>query len=192
MISCLEGKIILKKEGFIILEVAGVGYEVFVSGRTLEKLPKENEAVKVFCYLDVGERSLKLFGFLSFEELELFKLVRNVSGVGPKAALEISSLDSPEKIKKEIEKGNEAIFEGVPGIGKKKAQKIILELAGKLKTKEPSPKKEKDSFEQDEAFLALFNLGFSKDQAKRALSQLPKEIKNPQERIKRALQILGK
>lgn len=183
MISYLEGKIILKKENFVILAVNGVGYEVFVSPKSLEKIPTTDEEAKLFCYLDVGERSLKLFGFLSFEELELFKLVRSVSGVGPKAGLEISSLDSPEKIKEEIEKGNETIFESVPGIGKQKARKIILELSGKLKTSKPAVKQ---PFEQDEAFSALLNLGFSKEQVKRALASVPKNI-DSQERVKRAL-----
>ena len=123
MIAYLTGKIILKKEKFVILEVSGVGYEVFISARSMGSIPKIGQALKLFCYLDVGERSLRLFGFLTFEQLELFKLLRNISGVGPKAALEISSIGSIEKIKKEIDKGNEKIFEGIPGIGKKKAKK---------------------------------------------------------------------
>lgn len=196
----------MKKDAFLILEVNGIGYEVFVSKRIMESIPPKESSVNtedpteqaesgqnlnLFCYLDVGERSLKLYGFRTFEELEFFKLVRGISGVGPKAALEISAIGRPEKIKKEIEKGNEKIFEGVPGIGKKKAQKIILELAGKLKTKEPTPKKEKDNLENDEAFLALRNLGFPKEQCKKALSEASKEIKDSQERVKMALQILG-
>ncbi len=176
----------------MILEVNGVGYEVFVSSSSMENIPEAGQNLKLFCHLDVGERSLKLFGFKTFEELEFFRLVRNISGVGPRAALEISSIGSPSKIKKEIEKGNEKIFEGVPGIGKKKAQKIILEVAGKLKTQESSSKKGKDAFANDEAFLALVNLGFPKEQAKKALSEIPKNIKTTHERIKKALQILGK
>jgi len=140
--------------------------------------------------LDVGERSLKLYGFLIYEELELFKLLRKISGVGPKAALDISSIGSPDKIKEEIDKGNEKVFEDVPGIGEKKARKIILELSGKLKSPEPSLKKE--SIPEDEAFLALVNLGFPKEEAKKALAQLPKEIKAAEERIKESLKILGR
>ena len=190
MISSLQGKIILKKENFIILEVSGIGYELFFSARSLQRIPEINQNLKLFCYLDVGERSLKLYGFLSYEELELFKLLRNIQGVGPKAALEISSIGSPEKIKKEIKKGNEKIFEGIPGIGPKKAKKIILELSGKLKDFSPSP--QKYDFSKDETFLALVNLGFPKERIKKVLSQIPKEIKAPEERIKTALEILGK
>lgn len=192
MIGYLQGKVILKKEKFIILEVSGVGYEVFISVRSMGSIPEINEPLKLFCYLDVGERSLKLFGFLTFEELEFFKILRSISGVGPKAALEISSIGSPEKIKKEIEKGNEKIFEGIPGIGIKKAQKIILELAGKVKTQSSMKRKEKDGFLEDEVFLALKNLGFQEKDIKQALSQLPKNIESPQEKIKQALTILGR
>jgi Holliday junction DNA helicase RuvA len=190
MISYLNGKIILKKENFLILEVSGVGYQIFLSKRSLDKIAQIGQNLKLFCYLDIGERSLKLYGFLTYEELELFKLLRNIPGVGPKGALEISSIGPPEKIKKEIEKGNEKIFEGIPGIGKKKARKIILELSGKLKTITPSTKKEK--IPEDEVFSALLNLGFKKEEIKKALSQLPKEIKDPQEKIKQALKILGR
>ena len=189
MISYLEGKIILKKEKFVILEVNGVGYEVFLSKNALNKIAQISQNLKLFCYLDVGERSLKLYGFLTYEELELFRLLRNISGVGPKAALDISSIGSSDKIKKEIEKGNEKIFEDIPGIGKKKARKIILELSGKLKTPEPVPQKE--SVPEDEAFLALVNLGFKKEDAKRALSQIPEEIETTEEKVKQALKILG-
>ncbi len=190
MISYLQGKIILKKEKFIILEVSGVGFEIFLAESTLNKIAQIGQSFNVFCYLDVGERSLKLYGFLTYEELELFRLLRNISGVGPKAALDISSIGSPEKIKKEIEKGNEAIFEDIPGIGKKKARKIILELSGKLKSPAPSPQKE--TFPKDEAFLALLNLGFKKEEVKTALSKLPKEIEKTEEKIKEGLKILGK
>jgi len=188
MISYLSGKIILKKDGLLILDVNGVGYEVFVSAPSSDILPEKGRVLNIFCYLDVTERSLKLFGFLTYDELELFKVVRNISGVGPKAALEISSVGSLEKIKEKMDK-NADVFEGVSGIGKKKAQKIILELSGKLKTLKS--KKQQDNFENDEAFTALVNLGFPKDKIKEALSQLPVSSKTTHDRVTEALQILG-
>ena len=206
MISYLQGKIILIKENFIILETNGLGFQVFLSKESLDKIPQIgqnlnpsaklrvdaewNRSINLFTHLDIGERSLRLYGFLKYEELELFKLLRNISGVGPKAALEISSIGSPKTIKKEIEKGNEKIFEGISGIGPKKAKKIILELSGKLKDFSPPP--QKDDFSKDETFIALINLGFKKEQVNKALSQIPKEIKAPEEKIKTALKILGK
>jgi Holliday junction DNA helicase RuvA len=193
MISYLSGKIILKKPGFIILETAGVGYQVFLSTKSTETVPTTGAPFKLFTYLDVCERSLKLFGFLTYDELELFSLVRNISGVGPKAALEISAFGPLDKIKREIMDGDASFLHNISGIGQKKAQKIILELSGKLKELEPknaNPKQ--DKFEKDEAFLALCNLGFPKDKCKAALSQIPDNITNPQERVKQSLQILGK
>ncbi len=191
MIAYLSGIIILKKDSFVILDINGIGYEVFLSASSIKDIPEQGEQLKLFTYLDVGERSLKLFGFKTYDELEVFKLVRSISGVGPKASLEISSVGSLETIKNKIEK-NELALEKIPGIGQKKAQKIILELSGKLKSLEPVVKKPEDDFDEtDEAFLALCNLGFPKDQCKKALEQVPKDIEN-QERIKQSLQILGK
>jgi len=177
MISYIKGKVILKKQTFAIIQANDIGYEVFLSKKTLDKI---GESVELFCYTDVGERHLRLFGFISYEELELFKLIRDVSGVGPKAALIISGIAPPEKIKQEIEKGNVKILDDVPGIGPKKAKKIVLELSGKLKFSKDVP--------QDEAFMALLNLGFPKDQVKKALANIHET--DLQERIKQALKIL--
>jgi len=189
MISHLIGKIILKKDGFVVLDVNGVGYEIFVSVPSFDILPEKGSILNVFCYLDVQERSLRLFGFLTYDELELFKVVKGVSGVGPKAALEISSVGSLERIKEKMDK-NADVFENISGIGKMKAQKITLELSGKLKNLKP--KKQKDNSEEDEVFTALINLGFAKDKIKDVLLQLSPNIQTSQEKITQALKFLGK
>ncbi len=191
MISYLSGEIIFKKDNFVILEVNGVGYEVFLSAKSMDNIPQVGQALKLFCYLDVGERSLKLFGFLSFDELELFKIIRNIQGVGPKAALEISAVGSLEKIQQELKKGNNKFLDNIPGIGAKKAGKIILELSGLIRREMSSPVKALSALENDEAFLALLNLGFSKDKVKQALAGLPPEISDTQEKIRQALKLLG-
>jgi len=134
MIASLSGKIILKREKFIILDVGGVGFKVFLSRKALLKIPQEGESLKVFCYLNIRENILDLYGFLNFEELELFEIFEDIRGVGPKMALEIASLGPLEKLKKAIEEQDEKIFEGISGIGRKRTQAIILELAGKLKS----------------------------------------------------------
>ncbi len=188
MISYLQGKIILKKEKFIILDVNGVGYKVFLSKKVFSKIPTIGKNLKVFCFLNVRENSLELYGFLDFKGLEFFEILNSISGVGPKAALEISSLGSLEKIKEEISSQNVKIFEGIPGIGKKKAMKIILELSGKIK--EFSQKKKLPP-KIDEVEEALINLGFSRQRAKEATSRVPKEIKETSQRIKEALKILS-
>ncbi len=190
MISYLEGEIIRKGENFVLLKTNGVGFLVFCSEKTLNRIPQKETNLKMFCHLDVGERSLKLYGFLEYKELDFFKMVRNISGIGPKAALEISSLQPLEKIKKEIKEGHTKIFEDIPGIGKKKAQKIILELSGKIV--QEKEEKRKEVKEKPEEINALVNLGFSEREAKKALSEISPKIKNTEERIKKALEILGR
>ena len=191
MLSYLSGEIILKKDNFIILEVNGVGYEVFLSSQSMDNIPQTGQVLKLFCYLDVGERSLKLFGFLSFDELELFKVIRNIQGVGPRASLEISAVGSLEKIQQELKKGNNKFLDNIPGIGAKKASKIILELSGQIRRELSSTVKALSALESDEAFLALINLGFSKDKVKQALAGLSPEIGETQEKIRQALKLLG-
>jgi len=188
MISYLQGKIILKKEKFIVLDVNGVGYKIFLSKKTLSKIPEINQNFKVFCFLNVRENSLDLYGFLDSKELEFFEILDGIRGVGPKAALEISSLGPLEKIKEKILSQDEKIFEGVPGIGRKKAMTIILELSGKIKNVSQTKK----IVEADEAEDGLIGLGFSREKAKAALSKISKDVKDSEQRIKEALKFLGK
>ncbi|OGZ93243.1 MAG: Holliday junction DNA helicase RuvA, partial [Candidatus Staskawiczbacteria bacterium RIFOXYD2_FULL_37_10] len=194
-ISFLEGKVILKKDKFVIIEVAGIGYKVFLSSQTLLKLPASAEAsagtpqiapVKFFIYHDIREDKSDLYGFLTYEELEFFEILNDIRGIGPKAALEISVVGPLEKIKDKILKQDENVFAGIPGIGSKRAMTIILELTGKIK------QLGQKSSSADEAENALVQLGFSKQQAKEALSHIASNIKNTEERIKLALKNLGK
>lgn len=185
MIAYLQGKIIFKKEKFIVLDVNGVGYKVFLSQKALSELPEINKILKVFCFLSVRENALDLYGFLDQKELEFFEILDSIRGIGPKAALEISSLGSLEAIKQKILSRDEKLFEGIPGIGRKKAMAIILELTGKIKDiVKPSV--------FDEAEEGLVNLGFSRQKAKTTLSKISKDIKDPEQKVKEALKILGK
>lgn len=190
MIAYLKGTIIIKKEKYIILDVNGVGYKVFISKCTLSKIPKIGENLKLFCFLNVGENLLDLYGFLDEKELEFFEVLDSIRGVGPKAALEISSLGPIEKIKERILNQDENLFEGIPGIGKKKAMAIILELTGKIR--DISKRSTSAKATADEAEEGLISLGFSRQRAKVALSKTPQNIKETEQRIKEALKILGK
>ena len=185
MIAFLDGKIILKRDKFIIVEVAGVGYKVFVSHQTLLKLPEIGSLIKLFTFHNIKEDASDLYGFYTYEELEFFELLNEIHGVGPKAALEISVLGPLERIKDRILAQDEKIFEGIPGIGAKRASTIILELTGKITSMKPA------KGPVDDAEDALAQLGFSKSQAKDALSRVPKNLKT-EERIKLALKNLGK
>jgi len=194
MISYLQGKIILKKEKFVILEVAGVGYKVFLNKHNLLKLPASpakrgepeiDQLVELFIYHDIKEDKSDLYGFFTYEEQEFFETLMDIRGVGPRSALDISALGSLDKIKERILMQDEKIFEGIPGIGSKKAMTIILELTGKIKTLGQK------SSSGDEAENALVQLGFSKQQARDALSNVPSS-KTAEDRIKLALKNLGK
>jgi len=187
MISYLDGKIILKKDKFVIIEVAGVGYKVFMPRQILLTLPSIGQNLKVFTFQNVKEEALDLYGFLTYEELEFFEILNDIRGVGPKAALEISVVGPLDKIKDKILKQDTNVFAGIPGIGAKRASSIILELTGKIMTKSASAKAS-----ADEAENALVALGFTKQQAKDALSNLPSDVKDTEARIKLALKTLGK
>ncbi len=177
----------MKRDKFMILEVGGVGYKVFLNRQTLLKLPEVGQNIKLFCFQNVKEDALDLYGFLSYDELDFFEVLNDIHGVGPKAALEISVLGPLEKIKDKILAQDEKLFAGIPGIGAKRASSIILELTGKIMA---SPAKTKGP--ADDAEDALIKLGFSRQQAKDALARVPSSIKDAQERIKLALKTLGK
>jgi len=185
MISYLDGKIILKKDKFIILEVNNIGYKVFLNRQNLLKLPEIGQSVKLFIFQKVKEDALDLYGFFTYDELDFFEVLTDISGVGPKSALDISALGSLDKIKDKILAQDEKIFEGIPGIGAKKAMTIILELTGKINTQI------KTKSSADEAENALVQLGFSKAAAKEALSGVPSS-KPTEERIKLALKNIRK
>jgi Holliday junction DNA helicase RuvA len=185
MIAFLDGKIILKKEKFVIIEVAGIGYKVFLSKSSLFKITKINETIKLYIYHHIKEEASDLYGFLTYGELEFFEILLNIRGVGPRLALDISQLGSLDKIKEKILNQDEKIFDGIAGVGSKKASTIILELTGKIQLLD-----KKQS--ADEAENALVQLGFSKHDAKDALSYVPQDIKKTEERIKVALKRIGK
>lgn len=187
MIAYVSGNIIAKREGFLILDVQGVGYKVFVSGRTLDKIAENQQGVKLFCHLHVRENTMDLYGFLTLEELELFEMIDNISGIGPKASLQVAALGSSAELKKAIEAKDEKFFSGVHGIGKKKIQKIILELTGKF---EELNSLGRERQEDREVINALVNLGFSQAQAKHAVSQVPQSAKTLEQRIRAAFKVM--
>ncbi|MDA1337425.1 MAG: Holliday junction branch migration protein RuvA [bacterium] len=187
MISYIRGKVIARGPDYIITETQGVGYKVRVAENRLSSY-LIGEETEVYCHLHMKrEETLELYGVESSEALEVFETVKNISGVGPKAALNIASLGTMEQLKKAVEKGEVAYFTKVHGIGLKKIQKIILELTGKLRMIQA----EKPSLQDSEATDALVALGFSRKQSREALSRVPVEVTETDQRIKEALRILG-
>ncbi|MDP2734659.1 MAG: Holliday junction branch migration protein RuvA [bacterium] len=184
MISYLKGKVIAQGPDYIITDVAGVGYKVKVAENRLASLPVGKEA-ELYCYLHLKrEETLELYGLESPQALDLFETLNGISGIGPKAALAISSLGTMAQLKEAIGKGDASYFSRVHGIGQKKIQKIILELTGKLTSLN---RQNKGGADEQEAADALVALGFPRGRAQEALSRVPPEIVKTEERVREAL-----
>lgn len=191
MISWLEGKIIFKGERFVIIDVGGVGYRVFVGPDVLRKAKKE-ETIKLWTHLHVREDSMELYGFSEYAELDFFEILIQISGIGPKSALGVLSVAPLDTLKRAIAAGETSYLVQVSGIGKKIAEKIILELKDKLGKIGFSGEENVFLKEEGDVLKALRTLGYSYAEAREALKQLPDNISGTQNRVKEALKILSK
>lgn len=191
MISYLEGKILEKDEKFFTINVSGVGYKVFSHKSVLLKVPEAGHNAKVWTHLYVREDALDLYGFLDPDELEFFEVLISVSGIGPKSALGILETAPVMSLKQAIVSEDETFFTKVSGVGKKTAQRLILELKTKL-SKKVVPLKGSDSEQVGEALEALISLGYKERDARKVLQEIPKEIKGVEAKIKAALRVLSK
>jgi Holliday junction DNA helicase RuvA len=191
MISFLRGKTINKGKNFAVVLVNNIGYKVFVSQLFLADLAIGEEK-DFYIYEQVGEQILALYGMRKMEELDFFELVLTVSGVGPKTALGVMDAASVEDIKDSILSGNPDLLNKVSGIGKKTAERVILELrtkVGKLDSESSLGKTWESKSEEIDALMAL---GYSLGQARDALKEVDTNIKDSGERIKLALRRMGK
>ena len=189
MIASLKGKIKFKKEKFVIIDVSGVGYRVYCTLNTINKLGDCNDQVELFVYQHIRENMSDLYGFIDYEEQEFFEILISVSGIGPKAALSIMMLESVKTLKQAIASGQKTLLTKVSGIGSKTAERIILELQDKVFALVGDIKQlSTDS----EAIDALISLGYPANKAREALKQIPSKIKKVEDRIKEALKTLGK
>jgi Holliday junction DNA helicase RuvA len=192
MISSLEGEITLRAEKYVILEVGGIGYKVWCAEKTLSKIPQIGGSVKLFTYLAVKENGWDLFGFLTFEELELFELLISIPGIGPKTAANILSVASVEDLQEAIVLGDETVLARVSGIGKKVAQKIVIELKTKVKKLAKGAGEKFRVADDIEIIDALVAMGYKVYEAREALKQVPEAIKGVENRVREALKRLGK
>jgi len=172
-----------------VLDANGVGYKVFLTEKTLSNLPKNDEFLKLYTYFHLREETAEIYGFLTYGELQLFETLNNVSGIGPRTALILSSFGSLEQLKAIIDRQDAKALQNIKGIGTKKLQKIALEITGKITEMGMRPSVLPA---EEEAVGALISLGFSRQQAKAALADVAKEIQDPQERLKEALKLLGR
>ncbi len=189
MIYSLHGKLIEKKDNYFVIEIGGIGFLVKSSLNVLRSLPQIGQLVNVFTYLHVREDALELYGFLNQEDLKFFQMLIGISGIGPKSALGILSLEKAEKLKAAISEGRSELLTKASGVGKKTADRIILELRGKLKQEESG--KIVGLMESDRDIVeALSNLGYTKIQARDSLAKVDSKIIKMEERIKEALKLL--
>ena len=184
MFAYIKGSLEIKTRGYIVIDVNGVGYKIFMSETAIEKLGEIGESVKVHTYLKVREDDMSLYGFNTNEELRMFELLLQVSGIGAKSAIAILSNITPSQFAIAVITNDVSKIKTLPGIGPKTAQRIILELKDKIKSEETisenttldSTKQETDNEKITEAISALQVLGYSKKEIEKAIEKVESSL----------------
>jgi Holliday junction DNA helicase RuvA len=183
MYEYIKGIFVGINKDYIVVDNNGMGYKIYTSGSTMAKMPKTNENVLLYIKQIVREDFIGLYGFLTKDEIEMFSLVISVNGVGPKAALSLLSICSVSSLKYAIVSGDEKTIVRAPGIGKKIAQRIILELREKIHIEQTAANNLSELSGSDllddrkliEVLGALISLGYSEKEAEKALKAINKE-----------------
>lgn len=192
MISHINGTVLSQESGYVVIDVSGIGYKVFITSETTELIRSMGEKanVSLHTYLAVRENSLDLYGFTEAEERSFFEMLISISGIGPKSAISILSIANLQTLKDAVISQDISYLTRVSGIGKKSAQKIVLELNDKISVidqeKSMSLSGDLDTIE------ALISLGYSATEARDALKEVSKEIEGTNNRLKAALKLIGK
>ncbi len=212
MLAYIKGTIEMKMTGYVVIDVGGLGYKIFMSDVGIEKIGNIGETVKIHTYYKVREDDISIFGFNTLEELKMFELLISVSGVGAKTALTMLAVCEPSEFALAVISEDVKTLTAIPGIGAKSAQRIILELKDKI-TKEQqiekideqvnSKSRAKSGTEDKlqvaiennnkvaEAMAALQVLGYNKKEIEKAFAKLDKEELSTEELIKKGLNLLG-
>lgn len=209
MLAYIKGELVAKARGYVVIDVGGLGYKVFMSEIAMENIGKIGDIVKVHTYYRVMEDDISIFGFNTPEELRLFELLISVSGVGAKTAINMLGVIEPSDFAISIISNDINTLKKLPGIGPKTAQRIVLELKDKLKKEQQieelsiaansiGDKKieirkaiEKDS-KEEEAFTALQVLGYTSREIEKAMDKIDKDNMSLEEIIKAGLRELAK
>ncbi len=189
MIGSLKGKVTLRDGNHILVEVGGVGYRVLVPSKISSSASSD---ISLFTYTHVKEDALELFGFSEVGDLKLFENLISVSGVGPKTAMAIFSFSDRGDIVEAVLNSDVDFFTRIPRLGKKNAQKIIIELKSKLGDSSSLDLTGSETAENEEILQVLESFGFSAKESRLALKNVDKNAKNSEEKIKQALKYLGK
>lgn len=190
MIAHITGRILRRELRFLVVEANNVGYKIYVSPETLSRFASSTDA-KLHIFTSVKDTAIELFGFETSSELDFFEMLLDVSGIGPRSALSIIGIAPIETLKKAIASGDTSYLTKVSGIGKKMADKIVLELKDKLASLGHGGENHSMGEEAD-VLDALLSLGYTQYQSREALKEIDPAIKGASERIKAALKTLGR
>ena len=198
MFAYIKGSLEMKSSGYIVIDINGLGYKVFMSQNNIDTIGELHDIIKVFTYVKVREDDISIFGFKTQEELKMFEVLISVSGVGAKSALVMLSCIEPSDFAIAVISNDVKVLTKVPGIGNKSAQRIILELKDKLKEEQleeklkDSSKKLKDNSENiNEAISGLMVLGYSKKDIEKAFEHLDIDNLSIEDLIKKGLILLS-
>lgn len=189
MIYSLEGRLVIKEKDFIVLEVGRVAFKLITYNRLIESLPPVGNQIKLFTYLYIRDSILELYGFENEEELKFFELLNSISGVGPKSALSILETSKPADLAAAIKEERLDLLTRASGVGRKTAERIVLELKNKIEAKESEAVVKKMESDAD-LIEILVNLGYSSKQARAALAQVSNKITKLEDRLREVLKIL--
>ncbi len=199
MIAQISGQLIEKTPGSAIIETNGLGFQVFISLQTFYDLPEISQPVKIYTYTHVREDLLQLYGFSTILERELFKILLGVSGIGPKLALNILSGISATVLLKSLSMGDLSRLIAIPGVGRKMAERMVLDLREKVAKLELRPSLQAGRQQMPDQIMedvvsALINLGYKKGEAEQAVKKVlaAEGDKKLEEVLKDSLQLLAK
>ena len=205
MLAYIKGTLEMKMTGYIVVDVGGLGYKIFMSESGIDKLGNIGDTVKVHTYYKVREDDISIFGFNSLEELRMFELLISVSGIGAKTAIAMLDVCEPTEFALAIISEDVKTLTQIPGIGAKSAQRIILELKDKMKKEQQIEELTKASKEQkskikiaieddnkiSEAIAALQVLGYNKKEIEKVFEKVDKKEMSTEDLIKKGLSLLS-
>ncbi len=199
MIAYVKGILEMKFDNYIVIDLGGIGYKIYMSEKAIEELGNIGDTVKVHTHYHVREDDISLYGFITNEELKMFELLIGVSGIGAKSALTMLSNITPSSFALAVITNDTSKLVKIPGVGAKSAARIVLELKDKLKTAESIKQEDtnvKQAIEDDnkitEAISALQVLGYNKKEIEKTLEKIDKETLSLEDIIRKSLAILGK
>lgn len=191
MFAYIKGSLEMKSSGYIVIDINGLGYKIFMSQNNIDSIGELHNIIKVFTYVKVREDDISIFGFKTQEELKMFELLISVSGVGAKSALVMLSCIEPSDFAIAVISNDVKVLTKVPGIGNKSAQRIILELKDKLKEEQLEEKLKDNSENINEAISGLIVLGYSKKDIEKAFEHLDIDNLSIENLIKKGLILLS-